>query len=153
MMNTSPRWRWRRDPPYPLRHHHNATLRSRSELAITGTELALIAALAIIGLSRSANQGVEHARRDRDRHPRRVEDEGEEQTLSDVRHGCPAEMAGAHDASQTALDERHPGAFHGDVSSDSEGERNDKPLPIREAGGASSSLIRSFIAGQDTDRA
>ena len=59
-------------------------VRRRSALAITDTELRLIAAAAIIGLSRSAEERVEHA--GGDRHAERVVDEGEEEVLADVAH-------------------------------------------------------------------
>lgn len=42
---------------YLIENVYSSTLRSRSALAMTDTELKLIAALAIIGLSRSPNTG------------------------------------------------------------------------------------------------
>ena len=44
---------------------HTSARRSRSAFAITDTELKLIAAAAIIGLSRRPNAGIQHARGDR----------------------------------------------------------------------------------------
>ena len=64
---------------------YSFTARRRSALAITETELRLMAAAAIIGLSSSPKHGIEHA--GRDRHAQRVVDEGEEQVLADVAHG------------------------------------------------------------------
>ena len=51
---------------------------------MTETELKLMAALAIIGLSSEADERIEHA--GRDRHAERVVDEGEEEVLADVAH-------------------------------------------------------------------
>ena len=94
---------------------------------MTRTELTLIAALAIIGLSSRPKSGIEHA--GRDRHRQRVEDEGEEQVLADVAHRRAAEPAGADDAVQIALDQRDRGAFHRDVGA---GAHRDADLRLRQ---------------------
>ena len=59
-----------------------ATLLSRSAFMTTETELALMAAATIIGLSRSPGEGKQHSRSDR--HAERVANEGEEEVLADV---------------------------------------------------------------------
>ena len=56
---------------------------------------------------------IEHARRDR--HAQGVVEKRKGEVLADVGHGRPAETAGADDAAQVALDQRHAGALHGDV--------------------------------------
>ena len=64
--------------------NHSASLLSRSALAITETELKVMAALAITGLSSKAKERIQHA--GRERHAERVIDEREEQVLADVAH-------------------------------------------------------------------
>ena len=79
---------------------YSLVCRSRSALAITDTELNVIAALAQIGLISSPANGIQHA--GRDRHADGVVDERQEQVLPDVPHRRPAEPAGADDAAQVA---------------------------------------------------
>ena len=98
-------------------------------MPITDTELKLIAAAAIIGLKQQPEERVEHARRDR--HAGGVVDEREEQVLLDVAHRLARQPAGADDAAQVALDERHGRALHGDVGARAHG---DADLGLRQRG-------------------
>ena len=70
---------------------------------MTDTELNVMAALAIIGLSKMPNHGVQHARRNRN--ARHVVDEREEQILPNVPHGVAAQSACPHDPAEVAADE------------------------------------------------
>ena len=83
----------------PRRRHaspQRAARRSRSALPITDTELNVIAALAMIGLSSRPKSGIEHP--GRDRHAEHVVDEREEQVLADVAHRRAAQPARADEA-------------------------------------------------------
>ena len=105
----------------------SSTRRRRSALAITETELKVIAALAIIGLSRRPKQRVEDARRER--HAEHVVDEREEQVLPDVPHRRAAEPPGPRDAAQVALHERDARALHRDVGA---GAHRDPDVGLRQ---------------------
>jgi hypothetical protein len=77
---------------------------------MTETELKLIAARGDHGAQEQAEEGIQHACRDR--HAERVVDEGEEQVLSDVRHRDEAELTRADDSDQVTLHQRDAGALH-----------------------------------------
>src|SRR3546814_3672694 len=51
----------------------------------------------------------------RDRHARRIIDEGKEQILPDIGHGRLAQLARADDPDEITLEQGHARAFHGDV--------------------------------------
>src|SRR3546814_9492292 len=51
----------------------------------------------------------------RDRHARRIVDEGEEQILADIGHRRLAELAGADDTVEVALEQGHARAFHRNI--------------------------------------
>ena len=68
---------------------HRMTRFSLSALVITETQLRLIAALAIIGLSSKPKNGIEHAGGDRD--AEHVVDKRKEKILPDVAHRRPAQ--------------------------------------------------------------
>ena len=110
---------------------------------MTDTELRLIAALAIIGLSRRPNERIEHARGDG--HAERVVDEREEQVLADVPHRCAREAAGAHDAAEVALDEGDAGALHRHVGP---GAHGDAHVGLGQRGG-----VVDAVAGHGDDAA
>src|SRR5271156_2694973 len=91
------------------RRHQRVTLRKRSALPMTQTELMLIAALAIIGFRIKTKSGIEDAGGDRYRD--RVEHEREEQVLPDVAHCRSAQPPRPHDPQQVASDQRNVGTF------------------------------------------
>ena len=77
---------------------YSSTRRSRSALAMTDTELNVIAALAQIGLMRTPGERIQHA--GRDRHADGVVDERQKQVLPDIPHRRAAEPARADDAAR-----------------------------------------------------
>ena len=77
-------------------HDQTRACRSRSALPMTDTELTLIAAAAIIGLSSNPNSGYSTPAAIGT--PARVVDEREEQILTDVAHRLPRQSTRAHDA-------------------------------------------------------
>ena len=90
----------------------------RSALPTTDTELKLMAAAAIIGLSsRCCRDRVQHA--GRNRHAQGVVDQGEEEVLADVPHRVATELHGLHDAPQVAFDQRDARRFNRHVGAGS----------------------------------
>ena len=106
---------------------YSAARRSRSALPITDTELKVIAALAIIGLSSSPKNGYSTPAAIGT--PSDVVDEREEQVLPDVAHRRAAQTARAHDAAQVALDQRDAGALHRHVGA---GAHRDADVGLRQ---------------------
>ena len=84
---------------------------------MTETELKVMAALAIMGLSSTPHTGYSTpAARGT---PSKIVDEGEKEILPDVLHGRPAESDGTNQRAQIAFHQRHARAFHGNVRSGS----------------------------------
>ena len=82
-------------------------------MPITDTELNVIAALAIIGLSSNPKNGYSTPAAIGT--PTHVVDERKEQVLPDVLHRRAAEPPRTDDAAQVALDQRDARALHRDV--------------------------------------
>jgi hypothetical protein len=80
---------------------------------MTDTELKVMAALAIIGLSSSPNTGYSDA--GRHGHAERVVDEREEQVLADVASSSPAEPRARTSPRRSPLHQGDAGALHRDV--------------------------------------
>ena len=97
-------------------------------MAITETELKVMAALARIGLSNKAEKRIEHAGGNRD--TQRIVEKREREILADVAHRCAAQSAGPGDAAQVAGEQRDSRALDGDVRSRAHG---DADISLRES--------------------
>ena len=90
--------------------HARGTIRSRRALPTTDRELTLIAAAAIMGLSKTPKKGNRMPAAIGT--PKDVVHEGEEEVLPDVSHHAATELNRLDDAPQVALHESDAGRFH-----------------------------------------
>ena len=98
-------------------------------MRMTDTELKLMAAAAMMGLSSKSEERIKDA--GGDRHAERVVDEGEEQILADVAHGGLAQFTCAHDPAKVSFDQRDAAALDRDVRA---GAHGDADMGLRQGG-------------------